>query len=102
MISNAVAQSPTLDDTVTRSDQAAAEPLDGEHIILDLNSGEYFGTGHVGSYIWDRLNGQCPLSDIAASVAEHFDVDIQQAGADLLNFVTQLIDRGLASPIDSG
>ena len=91
----------TLDDTIIRSDQAAAEPLHDERIILDLNSGEYFGTGNVGAFIWDQLAEPQQLGDLARSIAEKFDVDQQQAGTDLLEFVGQLVQRGLANTVES-
>ncbi len=73
-----------------------------EKIILDLNSGEYFGTGSVGGFIWDQLAEPQPLSGIATAITAKFDIDQQQAGTDLLEFVSQLIERGLASVAESG
>lgn len=85
-----------LANKVSRSDNAAAEALHDEHIILDLGSGEYFGTGSVGGFIWERLDGERELGNIATEIAASFDVGLEQAEADLLEFVNVLIERGLA------
>ena len=90
----------TLCGALTRSKQAADEALHEERIILDLNSGEYFGTSSVGGFIWDQLLEPQPLSGIATAIAAKFDIDQQQASADLLEFVSQLIERGLANVVD--
>ncbi len=89
----------TLTDRVTRSSTAAAEDAPDDKLVLDLESGRYFGTGPVGAFIWDRLDGEQDLQAIARATAAHFGVALETAAADLVEFVTELVDNGLARPV---
>jgi hypothetical protein len=89
-----------LSTRIARSDSAVGESAGDEYVVLDLSSGRYFGLCRVGEFIWARLDGELELQAVAAEVAEHFDVDTERAAADLLEFVDQLIDRGLAHVVE--
>lgn len=94
-------QTLTLNHIVTRSEQAAAEALHDEKIILDLNTGEYFGTGSVGGFIWDELAAPRSLDSVARAVCTRFDIEQQTSAADVLAFVDELVERGLAKIVAS-
>ena len=86
----------TLANRITRRAATAGESTQRDYLVLDLSSGRYFGLGEVGGFIWQRLDGSRDLAAIAAEVAEHFGVTAERARADLLEFVAQLVDDGLA------
>jgi len=85
-----------LQDRVARSAHAAGEASPDDYLVLDLSSGRYFGLGEVGGFIWQRLDGSLDLAAVAAAVSDHFEVPVEQAREDLLEFVAQLIADGLA------
>ena len=86
----------TLADRIMRSTAAAAEDAPDDKLVLDLKSGRYFGTGPVGAFIWDRLDGEHDLDAIARATAAHFGVELETATTDLVEFVTELVENGLA------
>lgn len=81
--------------TYRRSDQAEAEVLHDEHIILNLANGEYFGTAIAGGFIWENLDGELTLSEIAVAMAKEYGIDEDQAQSDVLEFIGQLLEHGL-------
>ncbi len=85
-----------LTDRVLRSDRAADEATADGHMLLDLETGEYFDLGPVGGFIWQRLDGSAELDAVAAQVVARFDVADDEARRDLLAFVEQLLGSGLA------
>jgi hypothetical protein len=85
-----------LTDRVVRSGQTAAEATADDTLVLDLRTGRYFGMGEVGGFIWERLDGEQTLEEIARATAAHFAVEPSRAAADLLDFVAQLLGAGLA------
>ena len=78
-----------------RETTAVGESLAEDFAVLDLGTGDYFSLGEVGGFIWDRLDGETTLAEIASAMARAFDVGEDQAAADLDLFIAALTDRGL-------
>lgn len=76
-------------------DQLAVEKTEEELLVLMLQSGDYFGLGKVGSFIWERLDGKRSLTDVAMEIARAFAIDLPQAQEDLLEFTKELLEAGL-------
>ena len=68
--------------------------LDGEAVILDLNSGEYFGLNETGARIWELLELH-DTSEIAATLAREFTVTPAEASAAVDTLIHQLLDKRL-------
>ena len=68
-------------------------PISGD--IADMQ--KLYALNDVGALVWSNLNGQRSLQVVAAELTESFDVNIEEAQADTLAFITQLLDQNLAS-----
>ena len=53
------------------------------------------GLNASGSFAWGLLDGKRTLAEVAAAVADHFQVGGERAAADLTRFLSSLRDRGL-------
>ena len=69
--------------------------VDDETVLLDLESGMYFGLDGVGQRIWECIKDGQNLGEIAATIAAEYDVDADRAFADLVEFASDLVERGL-------
>ena len=73
--------------------------VDGEVVLLNVVTGQYFGLDDVGSAVWAFLvqDGQdgATLAELTERVLAVFDVDAPTASADLEALVTQLVDQQL-------
>ena len=85
----------TLAHRAIRSDQVLSQDLDGEAVLLDLASEQYFGLNPVGTRIWDLLDGQTPLGAIQNVLCAEYDVDPTLIGKDLLALADALTRAGL-------
>ncbi len=85
----------TLAARLARGQDTAAECAPGDHLVLDLASGRYYGLGEVGGFIWQALDGEQRLGDVAAAVVERYGVERQRAAADVLEFAAELLAAGL-------
>jgi hypothetical protein len=56
----------------------------------------------VGAFVWDLLDGTRDLEALLAMVIEEFEVEPDQAHADLESFTTTLVARGLAEAVPEG
>ncbi len=64
--------------------------------VADLES--IYTFNEVGSAIWERLDGERSVSDIARSLADEFDVSEETALADVRRLLAVLEDEGLVEP----
>jgi hypothetical protein len=66
-----------------------------ETVLLDLESGMYFGLEGIGQRIWESVAEGKSLAEIAFIIASEFEVDEAQAQSDLIEFARDLVKRGL-------
>jgi len=78
---------------------ALAREVDGETVLVNIESGQYFGLDEVGTEIWRRLEQGDPLEDIPAHLTTLFEVEESVARADLEALVSQLVESQLLEPV---
>jgi hypothetical protein len=61
--------------------------------VIDLNG--LITLNHTALCIWEHLDGQHSVSEIADVLTEKFDVDLDQAGKDVQVFINQIDQMGL-------
>ena len=69
--------------------------LEGELVVLNLNSGIYFGLDPVGTRIWHLLETSQTLSQVLSLLLEEYDVTEAQGRQDLEHFIAQMQEKGL-------
>ncbi|MGD0247023.1 MAG: PqqD family protein [Streptosporangiaceae bacterium] len=65
-----------------RREGVAAQVADGEAVLLDIESGEYFSLNSVGSRIWELCDGTRTAAEIVSVICGEFDVAEDVATAD--------------------
>ena len=65
-----------------RREGVAAQVVDGEAVLLDIESGEYFSLNSVGSRIWELCDGTRSTAEIVLVICGEFDVAEDVATAD--------------------
>ena len=84
-----------LSSTITISSEVLAQEVDGETVLLDLQSESYFGLDAVGTRIWQLLNEHNELQKVFDIMLEEYDVNPKQLENDLNDLVGKLIDEKL-------
>lgn len=69
--------------------------LGEEAVLLNLDSGVYFGLNPVGRLIWQELEDSATLSHLIAKVSQTFDQSPQDVENDVFTFVSELDANGL-------
>ncbi len=77
--------------------QVMSRLVGDETVLLDLASGIYFGLDKVGKRIWESITEGHSLGEIAAVITAEYEVDEAQAQADVIEFASDLVERGLLS-----
>ena len=84
-----------LNQKVTFSESVFAQEVDGEMVLLDMDSENYFGLDSVGTDIWQAMQEKENLKEVLEELLKQYDVDEEVLEKDLLDFVVQLKENGL-------
>lgn len=84
-----------LDDRLVVAADVVSRDLDGETVILNLDTGLYFGLDPVGTTIWNRLREASSLREVLNDVLAEYDVAPEVAAADLLRLAGEFVSKGL-------
>jgi hypothetical protein len=59
-----------------------------------------FGLSETGSFVWRALDGRRTAADVAALLADQYDIDASEALADTLDLLQGLVDLELLREFD--
>jgi hypothetical protein len=77
------------------TDAVFAQEIDGEMVLLDMNSENYFGLDEVGTAIWKAIEEKKMIQDVYETLLEEFDVEEEVLKKDLIDFIKELESSGL-------
>lgn len=84
-----------LNQKVTFAETVFAQEVDGEMVLLDMESENYFGLDEVGTSIWQAMQEKENLQDVLALLLEQYEVEQEMLENDLSAFVDKLVESGL-------
>ena len=84
---------------VTKASTTASRVIEGEAVILSLDTKVLRGLNPVGSRVWELIDGQRSVEEIAGLIVKEFDVECPQADQDVRGFVQELLDKGLVTRV---
>ncbi len=91
----------SLNTICVPSNDIVARVIEGEVVIVPLVAGvgdadgELYTLNPTGQAIWQKLDGQHTLGQVAAALAGAFDAPRSDLDADVLGFATELTNRGI-------
>ena len=77
------------------SDGVVFRELDGEAVLLNLDSGMYFGLDRVGTRVWQVLEQHGRLDAVVERLLEEYDVEPERLRADVAQLLATLVEKGL-------
>lgn len=91
-------KSPALapETRVARRAQVVWRELEGEAVLLDLESEVYFGLDAVGTRIWSLLEADRPLGEVHRLLLAEYEAGPDELWRDLAELVGRLLAAGLA------
>ncbi len=69
--------------------------VEGELVLLDLNTEKYFGLDETGTVFWKALTGSPTIEDAYQELLATYEVEPERLRADLKSLLQELIDQGL-------
>ena len=84
-----------LNQRVTFPDTVFAQEVDGEMVLLDMESENYFGLDEVGTSMWQAIQNKENLQEVLDVLLEQYEVEEEVLKKDLVFFVEKLQKSGL-------
>lgn len=89
-------------DKYKKSGDVVHREIAGESILVPIRGNvadmqRLFALEGVGAFIWGKLDGETAVAEIAALVADRFDVDLETAEKDVAVFIDELLKNELIS-----
>jgi hypothetical protein len=85
----------TLESTIQIPEDVLFHELAGEAVLLNLETGKYYGLNEIGTRMWMLLNEHRRLEPTFRALLDEFEVGEEQLRADLLKLVDDLAAQGL-------
>jgi len=83
------------DTTIKQNPELITSEVDGERVMMDMKTGEYFGLDSIGTRIWDLIESPTKIAEIVEILINEFDVSKEQCELDTIDFIRELVDKNL-------
>ena len=99
------AKLPKVNEVYRRSGNIVCRNIGGDLILVPISreAGDtacFYTLNSVGARIWELLDGQRPLADIAGTIVEEYEVDPEEARKDSMDFLHRLDEMGMVTLVD--
>ncbi len=91
---------PSSTRYAVRSPAIVHEAIDGEAVIINLESGTYFSADGASAIAWQRIVGRASAADLQLAIAERYDGEPDSIGTAVMQFIEQLSREGLIRPAE--
>jgi hypothetical protein len=70
----------------------------GDHLALHhLDTDAYYLLNEVGTFLWERCDGELTVTELAAELSESFDVDAEVAERDVVSWLDEMVAEDCVS-----
>jgi PqqD family protein of HPr-rel-A system len=84
-----------IDERFVRGDEPVAADVDGDVVLLDPVSGDFYGLRGVAARIWELIAMPQSVRSLVATLTNEYDVDEVTCTEQVERFVGRLADAGL-------
>jgi Coenzyme PQQ synthesis protein D (PqqD) len=85
----------TGDTAIQKKERVISQNVDDQAVIVDLESSHFFNLNKIGTIIWEQIDGQKSLTDIAGYICGKFEIPEEQALEDVRDFLADMQKKGL-------
>ena len=78
-----------------RSEHVTWKALEGESVLLNLETGVYFSLNETGTAAWELFDGATSLATVGEALCARFNVSAEHVRQDLFELTQTLLEEGL-------
>lgn len=86
---------PTATGRYAIAESVLYRELEGEAVLLEIESGYYFGLNEIGSRIWTLLVAHGDLEAVLVALMAEYEVTEERLRTDVTTFLGALVERRL-------
>lgn len=86
---------------LVRSGAPLTAEVDGELVMLDPRTSNYFGLDGVGHRIWELLEEPTTVDAMVSKLVSEYEVEPDRCTSEVAALVDELVEVGLVERIDS-
>ncbi len=86
--------------TVKVAKDVIFQELEGEAVLLNMQTGIYFGLNPVGTRIWQLLLEYGDVKTVATTLLDEYDIAEEQLLTHLFDFIKNLKSKGLVEVLE--
>ena len=80
----------TINNTISRSDNFVFNEVDGELVMMNIETGAYASMNETGKSIWTMLDEPKTIDSVIITLMEEYEIDRAACEADVLPFIENL------------
>mgnify|MGYP001041033907 CR=1 FL=1 len=88
-------QKISLNSRVVQMDGNIVSDMDGEKVMLSIESGNYYNLGEIGGQIWDLMRTPLEINEVVANLLITYQVEKEECEQHVLSYIEQLNKEGL-------
>lgn len=81
--------------------KAISETIDGETIIINLETGFYYSVNKTATIIWNEIQKNIPVINISQHFVNHYEVDTGTAEKSVVDTISLFLKDDLILELDS-
>ena len=85
---------------IKRNNEVFASQIDDEVVMMNIQSGKYYGIDTIGSRIWELINEKIQVQKVIDHLLEEYDVSEEQCKNDVLEFLDELNENKLVEILE--
>ncbi len=85
----------SLESYPVRSDELVWRVIEDEIVILTSDGSEIHTLNKVGGAIWELADSTISFSDIVTQICDRFDVSLEMAREDVIEFAKELSEKNI-------
>ena len=84
-----------MNNSYCRNPNIVAAEMDGDFVMMNVESGEYYSIRGSGARIWDLAERPVTESEIVETLCDECEVDESTCRADVRKFLDESLEAGL-------
>lgn len=80
---------------IIRNQNIMASDMDGEMVMMNVETGKYYNIGKTGGVIWGMLKNPITVAELVSKLTDKFDVSKDQCEADIMPFMNKMLEQKL-------
>lgn len=86
--------------TVRATNACVSTTVEDEEVVLQVDSGVYYGLDGVGQEIWSLLQEPRTVEELVDEIASRYEVEEERCRGDVTDFVASLVEAELVEYVE--